>query len=1420
MGPGFYSMNSKEALSLSATAALSPCASSHTLNFSWALYNSTGQLQTIKSVSIDPKSYVLPPYSLIAGSSYRLSLTVTALSKTQHSSSAYDETDLFIKHGTIVAAVRGGYNRQCPTDAALTLDASISYDEDSHAGNAVLTYAWSCYISSIINFGSMCGFPALRLNSSSLHLPALSMELSTTYSFVIAVSSVDGRSASQTVIVASQLSGAPSVYSSNTRYHFNQNQKLVIPGTVTANVSTTCTWTASTSNIQLSVDNALTPLTRSFLKEESSMGIAFPLAVPPDTFSYGRLYTFRLSCTPQAYPALVAYTDVFLTVNSPPVGGYTAVVPPKGYGLLTSFSMSTTGWTDDIADYPLQYNFAYQLSPLKGALTLSVISPLPYTTSPLPTGLSSQGNIVTVFAMVYDAFGASANVSAAVMTTTDSNEDPAAYLSTYLLKSIQSGDLDLTFQTINLVSSTLSSVNCSAAPLCAVLHRAPCYTTVNTCSSCLTGFKGVVGDANAMCFAVSDTHGTIGATCATRFDCLYNLCSNGICEAPSKTCQSNSPGTVCSGTGVCSFSDSSRNIVKQCLITNPYCKASCTCKTGYGGVDCSLSAAQLMKRSSARVSMCTALQTVVARSAKSASLFGSVVSALESAYDFTEILDLKGLVACSKVLRFLSILAERGFLSGTDAATQQTYAEIISQFVETNVHSSVGDSTSTSLLAQFRAEVAGAVDGLTLGVLNGMAAGQRPVSIITANVRATVQHELVSMLNSASLSPPPSLADSIYGAQQPKIFIPRNGIAACDSGDGYAQLSTLLYGTNPHAKSNAQQSALLQFSSTVTTKSLKSKSSPRVLSDTLSNTNSIPPAYYVMLQFTSVQNLNLTIQGKSFNRARNNITLPQCSLYDYTKSKFVTCSNCNISSYTDYNVTFGCRNMRSLCPVRSISRRLESLESPCGSLFPIGDTETEGEGETGTEDEQEIGCRYLKARAGHNHGATDDDYAPSADDGPAPDDDEYSSSDAASVSEFGSVLSAVGSSLSSILSLNPFAIDIRQAIPVLAFVSCLGGLLFVGVLFFMKWDKKERHQSVYLHDAKVRAMRDKINENLTQGGCGLWFDEKGKASLKRQRQSVSGSVMRRISVLLPLSKGQYEEELAGDKSPSQSTPSSCLEHLSERRIDKHLLPSVLIAEFSNRMIPVSYAINENNLRHRRGTYFMEGSTWTDALRILRKTHYISQMFFGASITNSRTLRFLEMSRVVLLGIFIDTLFFGIYFPSDATCAVKTNRNNCEAESSKVIAGSSLCKWQDDTCSIQPPPASVLFTLMASFIIIIFIIPMDFLVGYVQEEYAAKRPDLQMWGLHTDSWLGAVHAEQEVSKAPLTAALMMQGAGQAEKEGQGEGVQGMDEGDGDDEGEGDDVELGIEEINILSHKAYEELSSPREELQILTDKVLV
>ena len=45
------------------------------------------------------------------------------------------------------------------------------------------------------------------------------------------------------------------------------------------------------------------------------------------------------------------------------------------------------------------------------------------------------------------------------------------------------------------------------------------------------------------------------------------------------------------------------------------------------------------------------------------------------------------------------------------------------------------------------------------------------------------------------------------------------------------------------------------------------------------------------------------------------------------------------------------------------------------------------------------------------------------------------------------------------------------------------------------------------------------------------------------------------------------------------------------------------------------------------------------------------MFAGADLTKSRTIRFIDIISLVLASIFADTVFFGIYFPSDSSCEV-------------------------------------------------------------------------------------------------------------------------------------------------------------------------
>ena len=1411
-------MKATGALTLIGSGQLSVCASSSILNYTWSISNSSGYSFALKSASRDPKTYLVAPYSFHAGSSYIATLTVTSLNA--HNiilSSGFATADFYIAHGVVIAAIRGGYSRQVSLDQVLLLDASISSDEDTKT--PTLFYSWSCSVGSLDNFGSSCNLNMTLATTSSgvFTLPQYAMTVSTIYNFVVIVSTIDQRRDSKIVTITALLPGAPVIVSANTQVKFNSDRALTIPAIVTADVPVSCYWTASTGNTPVSLTTALTTVSRTFLASEAVSGVSYPLLIPAETFTPGRTYTFRLSSSPLKYPALVTHTDIVLIANSPPHGGYAFASPSTGVALNTTFSFATSGWVSDVTDYPLSFNFAYQLATLKAALIINVLSPLPYTSSPLPPGLPSLKNAVVIIANAIDVFGSAANATTSVTVLLDPHQSPSRFLTQYLSKSLLSGNTDGAFSTMNLVSSAISTNNCSASPNCTVLHRNNCLLTVNTCGSCLFGYKGIVGDANTPCFSSSSVNGAIGSPCLISANCLYDLCTDGACVAPKKTCPSSSPDTICSGHGRCSYKDVSMNILKTCLITDTSCTASCTCSKGYGGIDCSLDAAAYALRSTTRVSICLALNTIIGVSTKSAHLFDSLVSSLESAYEVTEITSLAGKAECSKVLRFLGTLAAKGFLAGTQASTGPTFTEISSQFVGSTPTPSATAGYSRRILGtanQFANDVTTAVAGITDGSLKGMVAGQNPVSLVSNNVKATMTYELVSNLTHASLSPPSTDADVAYGSLQPRIVVPNNGIAQCSTSN-YAQLSTLQFGSNPHTGSSALQSPLLQFSSTITTKSLKSSKSSIHSADAFTALKSTIPAYYIILQFVTKQKYNLSIQAGPYDHHRN-VTLPECSLYDAGLAKYVSCKDCNISSYTNFNATFGCYNIKNLCPSTSTSRRLDTIDYTeesegeyrgYGHVYPLeddygyeraDDVEKDSESE---EEEEWYGSHRMTEKRDQNKDqlsyfrrvmsyamdmnismngsisdsgsptnstsnttsstvATTDDYMPSDDDGPAAADDMYSSKSQASASEFGSILAAIGAELASVLSLNPFAIDLSKATAILALVSSICGSIIFGLCFFLRWDKTERHEFIYLLEEKLQVSKDLINEDLIRGGSGISIGKSPARNKKIRDGEFDLNFMNLINSSFYKIGKNDDSTLSGSQDSSEGMRKDIVRPLRGSNIAIHpaSLPPLLVAQFTNYILPGNFTMTESDqLEVSNGTSGVSTGTGlsiiSNMIYTLQRTHYISQMFFGSSVRVSRTLRYLDMCKTILLGIFIDTIIYGVFFPSDSTCPALTTKLTCLSIPSKIIAGATQCKWDKATgCDTLPPPSSITLTLLLAFIIMLFVIPLDCGIDYILEEFASKRPILEKWGMSTDSWLGSVYHKVGDNNSPLEVAL--------------------------------------------------------------------
>ena len=148
------------------------------------------------------------------------------------------------------------------------------------------------------------------------------------------------------------------------------------------------------------------------------------------------------------------------------------------------------------------------------------------------------------------------------------------------------------------------------------------------------------------------------------------------------------------------------------------------------------------------------------------------------------------------------------------------------------------------------------------------------------------------------------------------------------------------------------------------------------------------------------------------------------------------------------------------------------------------------------------------------------------------------------------------------------------------------------------------------------------------------------------------------------------------------------------------------------------------------------------------------------------------------------------------------------------------------CSINPPPKSVTFVLLTSFIILIFILPLDYCIGYIQEEFASKRPRLEELSLSSNSWLGSVHHSRGVTGSAIKEAISraatarsIEAASISEEQdsytSKGDAV--TQEG-GPKTATDEDAEFGVWDRNFLAKKQYHNLGSPLEELTSLLAKI--
>jgi hypothetical protein len=516
-----------------------------------------------------------------------------------------------------------------------------------------------------------------------------------------------------------------------------------------------------------------------------------------------------------------------------------------------------------------------------------------------------------------------------------------------------------------------------------------------------------------------------------------------------------------------------------------------------------------------------------------------------------------------------------------------------------------------------------------------MASGEYPIRLITQNVQIAVTSTLVTTIGDLALPIPPTAADEVSKKRQPKVTLGPKGLSSCIKIGSYAQLSVFLWAVNPYMGSKSIKSPLLGISSAIQAEEV-TPSGSIFNQGQLGNTYQLPgvPAYTLSIQFSSPQEFDFAagINYTSNAKSKTNYTIPACTQYDGVA--YVPCQGCNISSYTNYNVTYSCYDITQICPRTAYRRRLEEVNADDDAE----DFDTDGDLGSAT------GSAYSRRLQ-----STDDDGDTSA----------------ASPATYGMLIQSIAAELSNVLSSNPF---VRPSTAVLTFVGSLSGFIFLMLLCLMRRDKEEKTKKSYLNVdiyAKARKLLEEDIRNGRSGDHSVTYEGYLKTCEKETVKSsdLISSIRRTSSYGLALgmrSSGTKSKPLDESLRPSvyegiQNVDNDGSEGVTDSDTDylsdgKAYESEAAIIEFLHILFP-GHAIFTKLYQ---------------VFDIIAVNHDYFKMFGGSTMTQSRTIRFLELVVLVLVTLFVDTVFFGVFYPVNAC---ENNKDQVFTNSSKLSIAS-------------------------------------------------------------------------------------------------------------------------------------------------------
>jgi hypothetical protein len=1311
LGTSTISMKSKKTLSLTGVGQLSPCGVVNAnLSYAWTIYDKSNNDITTslasKITSKNPTTFSLAAYALTSASLYTVKLTVT--SKTgivADTASSSAIVSVQTKAGLIVAAIKG--SSSLLISQSTTLDASSSYDEDvaaTTASSSLLTYSWKCTSLNVNTYGDDCTDSVLvpgspSITSSHLFINYTYVAPSSLYSFTVTANStanglVRTGTASvtvQTVAFSSadaKLSATASIIAPASTT-VNQFQQFSLSGLISASlkskVSTSklivATWEGYYSSITVdpialtSIASTVPSAALNVTQALPLLNYAYSLVINAKSFDPRTTVTFRLSLSYN--DSLMSYSEITYTVAGNPTGGTFAVAPAEGLSMSTYFTLKTYGWVDDASNLPLTYDFRYTWSNLK--FTIQSVSQSNTASTPLPAGTnSSTGGNVGLILRVFNVYGGLSKVQKQVYvrtgeaTASASTATANTFLTTTLSSAAKTGNTDAAVAAISIVGATLNTVDCSAvsADSCAALNRKPCSSTPQTCSSCLTGFSGVFGASNTKCkkkktstSTVTHRRALLGSTpesiysevnkgkSAHSFDHVYsssavvspfglsaddpNYClsdddcdytcdlTQNACYIPVKSCPNDCSASL--HQGECRYIDGNNHVIANttCTVDNTYCYPVCDCGSGWYGNDCSLDYDTFALRESSRILMCSSLVDVLSLSNPSPDLIDSLSSSLLSVYNPYEVISEVGKDTCLALLADIISLAEQGYLDASQlpdssgTTTVDSLWNVISSFII------VGNS-STALQSS--------ISSLTKSILTLLADGQEGITLLSNGLKLSLNKQSFFNIIGKNFSVPTTEEEDAYGTSQPVILFTDNNvnelINSCLNYETESEAEanqnninnyfTFIYGSwNSNPFPDASSFSSAIFRSETYTNNTFN------LNDDSNNSSEV--LFYITLPFISQQHFIDVSSEARFSTGVYNETFPICSEYSYSVGNASyfngLCSSCDVSTYNNLSVTFECYDMKPLCG--------EPTHTSSG------------------------GSRRRRLASS-------------------------SSSVGSNIYQFGTIVENNQYHISIASSFDDFHIDIAKSLPIFVAVGGIVILLLVGLIFFYQWDMNDYYVVKYSNRIKYPSFSSRLSSTIFDdiGAVGEAipledeedeFDEDGTVVVKKGKGLVERNV--------------FSSSKGGKKSAANTSKDllyilhnafPAMVYQDNSALSGSLSPPASPTSTANRFSAKTnrtFSFSSKSLRPLSGK-ITEFLTTNDYSKLFNKENYLYNRF----------LKWIQVMIQVILLLFINTLFFYIFYPDRGMCEGYHTSFSC-LEKANDVTGENLCIWNSNTVNV-------------------------------------------------------------------------------------------------------------------------------------------